>query len=716
MNRIADLTWKHPKLVLAAVAVFVLIAAAAGKDVESHLKAAGFADSASESERATVILRDSLGYNPNPAIVLVVRNPNGGKLDTTDPAVRAEVAQLSRETAQVEYVGRVLNPLRNPREGARLIAGDGESVAIAAYLSTADIEDAGGYAAEGVAPIAASSSLDVAMGGFAPGFNETNDQTREDLTKAELIAFPILALLLLFVFRGVVAAAIPLLLGVISIIGTLLVLRIMAGFTDTSLFALNIATGLSLGLAVDYALLLVSRYREEISGGGASREAHRRTVQTAGRTAVFSGLTVAAAMAALIVMPQRFLYSMAVAGASVAVLSSLMAILVVPSLLALLGPRIDALSIRRGPAVSDTSDGWYRLARGVMRRPIAVALASSALLLAASAPLLWTTLAGPSAEAVPPDEPSAKAYDYLEAHYPRDVTEAVTVTVDGGSGPAQLAAFRQRIEALDGVTGGAPFVPASEQVAFTNFALEGAALDPKTQDVVHEIRALDSPTATTTLVSGNTAGFIDQKQSLIDHAPLVVGIVVLTTLIILFLLTGSVLLPIKTLVMNSLTLGATLGILVLAFQEGWLEGLLDYTGPNAIEVTSLVFLFAVIFGLATDYAVLVMARIKERYDLGDTNEEAVAIGIGRTGRVITAAALAIAVVFLAFGVSSVFFVKQIAIGMAFGVMLDATVVRALLVPSLMRLFGEWNWWAPKPLRRIQERFGFSESEPAAESS
>ncbi len=714
MNRIANLTWKHPRLVLAAVAVFVLFAAVAGKDVENQLKAAGFADSASESERATVLLRDSLGYNPNPAIVLVVRNPNGGKLDTTDSAVRAEVAQLSRETAQVEYVGRVLNPLRNPREGARLIARDGESVAIAAYLSTADIEDSGGYAAEGVAPIAASSSLDVAMGGFAPGFNETNDQTRKDLTKAELIAFPILALLLLFVFRGVVAAAIPLLLGVISIIGTLLVLRVMSGFTDTSLFALNIATGLSLGLAVDYALLLVSRYREEIGGGGASREAHRRTVQTAGRTAVFSGLTVAAAMAALIVMPQRFLYSMAVAGASVAVLSSLMAILVVPSLLAILGPRIDALSIRRGPAVSDTSDGWYRLARGVMRRPIAVALASSALMLAASAPLLWTTLTGPSAEAVPPDQPSAKAYNYLEAHYPRDVTEAVTVTVDGGAEPAQLSAFQRQIEAIDGVDGGAPFVPASERVAFANFALTGPALDPDTQDVVHEIRALDPPAATATLVSGNTAGFIDQKQSLIDHAPLVVGIVVLTTLFILFLLTGSVLLPIKTLVMNSLTLGATLGILVLAFQEGWLQGLLDYTGPNAIEVTSLVFLFAVIFGLATDYAVLVMARIKERYDLGDSNEEAVATGIGRTGRVITAAALAIAIVFLAFSVSSVFFVKQIAIGMAVGVMLDATVVRALLVPSLMRLFGEWNWWAPKPLRRIQERFGFSESEPPAE--
>ncbi len=709
MGRIADLTWKHPKLVLAAVAAFTVLALAVGRDVEQHLKAAGFTDSASESERAGQLLRDSLGYDPNPGLVVVVRSPDGGPLDLAAPAVRREVDRLGAGIAKVEHIGRVVNPLRDRRAAAALIARDGESLAIAAYLSTDDIQDAGGIAAENVQPVLASSSLDVALGGFAAGFNETNDQTREDLTKAELIAFPILALLLLFVFRGVVAAGIPLLLGVISIVGTLLVLRVMASFADTSLFALNIATGLSLGLAVDYALLLVSRYREEIGRGGASREAHRRTVQTAGRTAVFSGLTVAAAMAALIFMPQRFLYSMAVAGASVALLSALMAILVVPSLLALLGPRIDALSIRRGPAVSDASDGWYRLARGVMRRPVAVALASSALLLAAAAPFLWTTLTGPSAEAVPPGQPSYDAYRYLEAHYPRDVTEAVTVTVDGSAGPSQLAAFQRRVEAVGGVVRGTSFSPAADGVAYANFALDGPALSGESQDSVHAIRDLSPPAATTVLVSGNTAGFIDQKESLIAHAPLVVAIIALTTLILLFLLTGSVLLPLKTLLMNTLTLGATLGILVLAFQEGWLKSPLDYTGPAAIEVTSLVFLFAVLFGLATDYAVLVMARIKERYDAGDSNEEAVAVGIARTGRVITAAALAIAVVFLAFGVSSVFFVKQIAIGMAVGVMIDATIVRALLVPALMRLLGEWNWWAPAPLRRLQLRLGFSES-------
>jgi RND superfamily putative drug exporter len=709
VNRIADLTWNRPKLVLAAVAAFAALAIAFGHDVEHHLKAAGFTDPASESERATDLLTGALGYDANPGIVLLVRAPDGGRLALRSPAVRREVDRLSGEVAKAEYVGRVVNPLRDRRAGAELIAADGRSLVVLGYLSTADREDAGGIAAEDVQPAVDHSKLDVTMGGYAPSFNEVNDQTKEDLTTAELIAFPLLALLLLIVFRGVVAAAIPLLIGGISIVGTLFVLRVMSTFVDTSVFALNIATGLSLGLAVDYALLLVSRYREEIAAEGATREAHRRTVRTAGRTALFSGFTVAAAMAALIILPQRFLYSIAVAGASVGVLSAVIAILVVPSLLALLGTKIDALSVRRGAAVSDESDGWYRLARGVMRHPVAVALGSSALLLAAAAPLLWTTLTGPSAQAVPPGKPSYEANSYVEAHYPRDLTEAVTVTVDGSAGQAELAAFRRRITAVDGVVRGTPFARASNRVAYANFALTDKALASASQDSVRTIRALAPPAATTALVSGNTAGFIDQKQSLIEHLPLLVAIIAATTLVLLFLLTGSVILPLKTLLMNAMTLGATLGILVLAFQDGWLDGLFDYTGPAAVEVTSLVFLFAVIFGLATDYAVLVMARIKEQHDRGQSNEEAVAIGIARTGRVITAAALMIAVVFLAFGVSSVFFMKEIAVGMAVGVLLDATVVRALLVPSLMRLLGAWNWWAPAPLRRLQLRFGFSEA-------
>ena len=580
---------------------------------------------------------------------------------------------------------------------------------IAGHLSTQDVEDEGGEAAEDARDRIASDTLQVSMGGFAPSFNEVNDQTRSDLTKAELIAFPVLAILLLLVFRGLVAAAIPLLIGVVSILGTFLVLRVMATFVDTSLFALNIATGLSLGLAVDYALLLVSHYREELESDGATREAHRRTVLTAGRTVVFSGFTVAAAMAALVLLPQRFLYSMAAAGAAVALLSALVALLVVPSLLSLLGERVNALAVRRGPAVYDESTSWYRLARGVMRRPVAVALTTLVVLIAASVPLLSTVLTGPSAEDVPPAQPSYDTNKYIESHYARDVTEAVTVTVRGEASDQQLARLRAEISAVNGAAGAPPFTRASEQVAFANLAPEQAALSRPSQDAVDAIRALHPPGGSAILVSGNTARFIDQKQSLADHLPLVVAIVATTTCVLLFLLTGSVVLPLKTLLMNAMTLAATLGIVVLSFQQGWLEMALGYAGPAAIEVTSLVFLFAVTFGLATDYAVLVIARIKEQHDLGVPNEEAVAIGIGRTGRVITAAALLIAVVFLAFAVSPVFFMKQIAVGQAVGVLIDATIVRALLVPALMRLFGEVNWWAPAPLKRVQQRFGFHEA-------
>ncbi|HEX6389998.1 MAG TPA: MMPL family transporter, partial [Solirubrobacteraceae bacterium] len=352
LGRVADLTWHRPKLVLALVGVFVAVAGAVGHDVEQHLKPAGFTDSASESERATKLLHEQLGYDPNPGIVVLVRARDGGRLQVKQPAAAREITRLRRQLADIPHVGRVDPPVT---------ARDGRSAVIAGYFTSQDIESDGGDAAEIAKERLRSERLDVSFGGFAPSFKEVETQTREDLTKAELIAFPLLALLLLVVFRGVVAAGIPLMIGVFSILGTFLVLRVMSAFVDTSLFALNIATALSLGLAVDYALLLVTRYREELDReGGATREAHRRTVMTAGRTALFSGLTVAASMAGLVLMPQRFLYSIAVSGAAVGVVSAVIAILVVPSLLALLGTRINALSIRRGHAVSDESDGWYR--------------------------------------------------------------------------------------------------------------------------------------------------------------------------------------------------------------------------------------------------------------------------------------------------------------------------------------------------------------------
>ncbi len=710
LDRIAQLTWQRPKVVLALVGVFVVVAGGLGYDVEHHLKAAGFTDSASQSERATALLHHELGYDASPGIVVLVRERDGGRLDIARPAVRREVDRIARALAATRFVAHVVNPLRDPREGAALLARDSRSLIVTASLSTQDIESDGGLAAEDASRRIGKSSLDVGMGGFGVSFNEVNDETRKDLTRAELIAFPILTILLLLVFRGAIAALIPLLLGVISILGTYLVLRVMSGVVDTSLYALNIATALSLGLAVDYGLLMVSRYREELDRhGGATREAHRRTVQTAGRTVLFSGLTVASALAPLCLMPQRFLYSIGAAGAAVGVLSAVIAILVIPALLALLGTRINALSIRRGPAVSDVSGGWYRLAKAVMRRPLLVAIGCTALLLAAASPLLSTQFTGPSAEAVPPSQPSYAVNSYIDAHYSRGVSFPVTVTVTGAASPAQLALLQRRVAALDGLAGGTPFVRVSPRAAYANFTPAHPALDDRVQRAVDAIRAQPAPGGGELLVSGNTARFMDEKASLVGHLPLVGAIIAVTTLLLLFALTGSILLPIKTLVMNALTLGASLGVIVAAFQEGLLDGLFAYTGPAAIEVTSLVFLFAVTFALATDYAVLVLARIKEQHDRGVGNEEAVAVGIGKTGRVITAAAAAIAVVFLAFGVSKVFFMKQISLAEAVAVIVDTTIVRALLVPALMGMFGEWNWWAPGPLKRLQARYGFAEA-------
>ncbi|MGB2712418.1 MAG: MMPL family transporter, partial [Conexibacter sp.] len=553
----------------------------------------------------------------------------------------------------------------------------------------------------------ASPALRISVGGYAAGFNEVNDTVRADLVSAELIAFPVLAVLLLIVFRGVVAASIPLLVGGLSVAGTFLLLRVMAGLVDTSIFALNISTALGLGLAVDYGLLLVSRFREEIARAGPTREAHRRVVETAGRTVLFSGLTVAAAMAALTLMPQRFLYSMGAGGAFVSLFAAFGALLLVPALLALLGARVNALSLRRGPAVSDASDRWYRLATAVMRRPGVTALGSMLLLLALATPLLGVDLIGPGDESIPRGTPSYVVRDVTARDYPPGLQVPVNVTLDGRVGGAELVRLRRRIAAIDGVATAPPFRRVDERTALASFGLALPALSEPAQRAVRAIRALDAPVPL--LVSGNTAEFLDLKASLARRAPVVVAVIALTTLVLLFLLTGSLVLPLKTLLMNVLTLAATLGIIVAAFEWGWLDAPLDYVGPAATDVSTIVVLFAVTFGLATDYAVLVLARIKELHDAGLSNEEAVASGIARTGRVITAAALCLAAVFVAFTASDVFFMKQLGLGQAVAVLIDASLVRALLVPALMRLLGGWNWWAPAPLRRFQRRFGVTEA-------
>jgi len=705
---IADLTWKHPKKVLVAVGLFTVLAFALSKNVEQHLKAAGFSDPATESARAQTLLIEKSGSESQPAIIVRVRSSagDGAPLRLDSPGLRREARRLIAGLRSLDGVARTENPLSGG--SPQLIAPNRSSLLLTAYFSSDDVQVLSNGADEASERLT-STKYDVTVGGLAAGFSEVNDTVHSDLIRAELIAFPLLALLLLIVFRGVVAASIPLLVGMVSVGGTFLALLVMSKFVDTSVFALNITTAMGLGLAVDYGLLLVTRYREELERDGPSRGSHRRLVESAGRTVIFSGLTVASAMAAITLLPQRFLYSVGAGGAIVSIFAAVGALLIVPSLLAVLGERVNALSLRRGPAVSDESGGWYRLARGVMRHPVSVALASAGLLLLLAAPMLGVKLTIPGTDSVPAGKPSREVVVTVDRDYPATLGTPVSVVVDGRASDAQLRRLSGRIAAVKGIGGPTPFQRISPDLALANFGLRGTAddaLTDETQDAVRTIRAMTGPAPM--LVSGFTAEFLDLKKSLGQNLPLVIGIIALTTLVLLFMLTGSVVLPLKTLLMNLLTLAGTLGVIVAAFQWGLLDGLLGYQGPKGMETSTLVLMFAVIFGLSTDYAVLVLARIKEMHDSGLPNEEAVARGIARTGRVITAAGVCLAAVFLAFTTSSIFFMKEAGIGYAAAVLIDTTLVRALLVPALMRLFGDWNWWAPPPLRRFQKRFGFSE--------
>jgi putative drug exporter of the RND superfamily len=706
-GRIADLTWKHPKKVLAAVGAFTVLAFALSSNVEQHLKAAGFSDPASESARAQDLLIEKSGSDSQPAIIVRVRPPAGEKrLPLHSQSLQRETRRLSAALRSLDGLSRTENPLAGG--SPQLIAPDRSSLLLTAYFSSSDVQVLAN-AADAATGRLTSSRFDLTVGGLATGFNEVNDTVRSDLIRAELIAFPLLALLLLIVFRGVVAASIPLLVGMVSVGATFLALLVMSELVDTSVFALNITTAMGLGLAVDYGLLLVTRYREELERDGPSRESHRRLVESAGRTVVFSGLTVATAIAALTLLPQRFLYSVGAGGAIVSVFAAVSALLIVPSLLALLGERVNALSLRRGPAVSDESGGWYRLARGVVRHPAKVALGSAALLLLLAAPMLGVKLTIPGTDSVPAGKPSREVVVTVDHDYPATLGTPVSVVVDGPASDAQLRRLAGRIAAVKGIGDPSPFQRISPDLALANFGLDGTAddaLTDETQNAVRKIRALDGPAPL--LVAGFTAEFLDLKASLGHNLPLVIGVIALSTLALLFMLTGSVVLPLKTLLMNILTLAGTLGVIVAAFQWGLLDGPLDYFGPKGMETSTLVVMFAVIFGLSTDYAVLVLARIKELHDSGLPNEEAVARGIARTGRVISAAGICLAAVFLAFTTSSIFFMKEAGIGYAAAVLIDTTLVRALLVPALMRLFGDWNWWAPAPLQRFQQRFGFSE--------
>jgi uncharacterized membrane protein YdfJ with MMPL/SSD domain len=699
---LARLSQRRPRTIVVVAVLFALVAAALGGTVANRLDPYGAEDPATESVKAQNQIQEA-GYRFPSVVALVEGAP------VARAATRARVEALERSVRRNPEVNSVVGYYDT---GSRaFVSEDGRSTYFAVTLKPTDekqTQEIGGEIAESL-----SAHPGVVVGGPAVAEEEVNDQVEKDLQHAEMLAFPLLFLLSLLFFRSLVASLLPLLIGGLAIVGTFLILRIASEFASISVFALNLTTALGLGLAIDYSLFVVSRYREEIARTGPGPEAMRRVLATSGRTVFFSALTVAAALASLLVFPQRFLYSMGLGGALVVLFAALIALTVLPAILTLLGTRVNAgapafLKRRADRDARPTESGfWYRLSRFVMRRPIPVATLSAGFLILLGLPFLGIKFNTVDATVLPQGAGARVAYERINAEFPPYRESPIVISYTGGT-PAGAHAFAAQVEEVDGV---AEVLP-PRRLAGDVWAIEAISAHPfvsdASQTTVKAIRALPVAAGATAMVGGGTADFVDLQASIGSHLPIALAIIVVTTLVILFLMTGSVILPIKSLLMNLLNLSAVFGLLVLIFQDGRLEGLLSYTSPGAIEQTMPILLFAVAFGLSTDYAVFLLSRIKEARDAGASDSECVAIGLERTGRIVTAAALLFAVAMFAFATSKIIFIKENGVGTALAVLIDASIVRALLVPALMELLGKWNWWAPAPLRRLHERFGISE--------
>ena len=708
-NSLASFAQRRGKRTVIFAAVFFVVAGALGGGVASKLAPYGDDDPATESVKATDRL-EADGYR-DPSVIVLFQNTS-----PTSPAGQQRIQQVERQLRADPDVARVTGYLDT--QSRDFVSSDGKATYLAVALKPTDDKEEQDAAKKISDDL--SGQPGVSVGGIALAQEQVNKQVEKDLRMAEMLAFPLLFLLSLLFFRSGVSALLPLMIGGLAIVGTFLLLRVANEFVDVSIFALNLTTGLGLGLAIDYSLFVVSRYREEIAKFGPGAEAMRRTMNTAGRTVLFSSITVAVALASLMVFPQRFLYSMGLGGMLVALLAAFIALTVLPAVLALLGHRVNAwapgfLQRRAERDATRTESGfWYRLSRFVMRRPIGIATVTAAILIVLGIPFWSLKFTSVDAQVLPESASARQVDNVMRAQFPPFHDTPNLLLVENAT-PATLKAIDREVSQVNGIAEVAPPQQLANGDAVVQAYSDDSYISDSSRNAAKEIRDLPVPAGSELLVSGGAAHFVDLQDSLKSHAPIALAIVIVATLIVLFLMTGSVVLPIKQLVMNALNLSAVFGILVFVFQDGRLEGLLDYQSQGALEQTMPILLFAVVFGLSTDYGVFLLSRIKEAHDSGIPNSEAVAVGLERTGRIVTAAALLFAIAIGAFATSQIIFIKENGVGTALAVLIDASLIRALLVPSLMELLGDWNWWAPKPLRRLHDRFGLSDSslEPAA---
>ncbi len=699
LSRLTDLALRRARPILWATLALAAVAAVLGAGVGNRLDPYEPAGAATPSAAAAQTIERATGLELGAGVLALVRAPPGG---VYTPAGRARVRRIERAIAADPAVGRVRSFLDGGAGARALVSRDATMTYLAVQFHRGSVKQHQN-AAEGLSA-RLRQMPGVTLGGIDLAFVWGDETVQRNLRRAQLIALPILLVLLLVFFRGVVAGLLPLVLGGFSILMTELALSVASSVAAISVFTLSLVSALGLGLAIDYSLLIVSRYREELAATpGDPPAALHRTMASAGRTVCFSAATVAATLAALLVFPQPYFFSMGLGGALVVLLTCAAAIVVLPAMLALLGHRVNALapawlqaSATHSAPKSAEEGRWYRLAQLVMRRPVPVALAAATALIVLAAPVLGITLTSSTAGTLPRTSGPRQVSDALQHDFPADPSENVLILTTGAQGQA-LGRYRARLARLPDVASLAPSVRLSRRLELLELMPATNALSPASQRLVSRIQALRVPFPVA--LTGLSAGFVDLEQSLAAHLPLGAALVIAVTTIALFLMTGSVILPLKTLIMNALTVGAAYGIIVLIFQHGHLRGVLDYEDPGAIDITQPVVMLAVVLGLSTDYGVFLLDRIRELHRAGLPNQQAVALGVERTGRIITAAALMLCVAIGSIATSQMVEVKEVSFGIAAAILIDATIVRCLLVPSLMRLLGDLNWWRPGVLRR-----------------
>jgi RND superfamily putative drug exporter len=696
LDRLARLCHRRPRRVIAAAAAVGALALGLGASTAERLHPYSAADPGADSVRAAERVHEAIGLDPDAGLVALVETERPVRSE----ASRVRVERIADRIFLDPAIAFVTTYWSN--RDAAMVSRDGHATFVIAFFATLS-DRAQQLAAERLRE-KLSDEPGLSFGGEAAANVDVRDTVTEDIRRSQLFALPLLLLLSLWFFRGLVAAALPLCVGALATAGSLLGLRIVNAVLPVSVFALNLVLGLALALALDYGLLMVSRYREEIARSGPGERALRRTMETAGRTVLFSAIVICASLSALLVFPQRFLYSMGIGGALVALVAGAAALVVLPAVLALLGERVNALSPARlqRAAARDArpvaSGGWYRLSRLVMRRPTLVATLSATFLIALGAPFLHARFIAVDAGVLPAEAESRQVREALAERFPPNLSLPLYIVLDRPAGDAGAHRFAAAVRELPGATGVDPPAALDARTSLIRAPHPSNPLSEESEDLVRDIRAIPAPFEV--LVGGRAADFVDQRTGVSAHLPLALFLLCASTLIVLFLMTRSLVLSVKGVAMSLVSLCAAFGVLVFVFQDGRLESLLAYESPGALELSMPLVMLAVGFGVSTDYGVILLSRIKEAHDTGASNREAVSLGLERSGPILTAAALLICVALGAFATARIAFIKELGLGIALTVLIDATVVRALLVPSLMALLGRWNWWAPAPLRRL----------------